>query len=80
MPLIEPKHLKWGITLLALGFFTGRKFTGWSSGSWQCLADPGSAFDAIIESALSAIYGERAVSLQQLAATFRRGDLLEFLG
>lgn len=32
-----------------------------------------------IASALSAIYGERDISLQQLSATFRRGDLLEFL-
>lgn len=33
-----------------------------------------------VESALLACYGDRPVSLQQLAATFRRGDLLEMLG
>ena len=33
-----------------------------------------------VESALLACYGDRQVSLQQLAATFRRGDLLEMLG
>ncbi|WP_019895092.1 AIPR family protein [Hydrogenovibrio halophilus] len=32
-----------------------------------------------IKQALSQIYGEREISLQQLSATFRRGDLLEFL-
>ena len=32
-----------------------------------------------VESALRACYGDRPVSLQQLAATFRRGDLLEML-
>lgn len=32
-----------------------------------------------LNTALTQIYGERAVSLQQLSATFRRGDLLEFL-
>jgi len=32
-----------------------------------------------IEKALSACYGERHISLQQLSATFRRGDLLEML-
>lgn len=32
-----------------------------------------------LEKALTEIYGERQVSLQQLSATFRRGDLLEFL-
>ena len=38
--------------------------------------------DAIqsLKDALKACYGERAVSLQQLSATFRRGDLLEMLG
>ena len=37
--------------------------------------------DAIqaLENALKACYGDRAVSLQQLSATFRRGDLLEML-
>ena len=30
-------------------------------------------------SELGEIYGERKISLQQLSATFRRGDLLEFL-
>ena len=37
--------------------------------------------DAIerIRAAIVACYGERTVSLQQLAATFRRGDLLELL-
>jgi len=29
---------------------------------------------------LKACYGLREVSLQQLSATFRRGDLLEMLG
>ena len=33
-----------------------------------------------LEKALKDCYGERAVSLQQLSATFRRGDLLEMLG
>lgn len=32
-----------------------------------------------LQKALTEIYGERQVSLQQLSATFRRGDLLEFL-
>lgn len=32
-----------------------------------------------LTAALSQIYGARLVSLQQLSATFRRGDLLEFL-
>ena len=32
-----------------------------------------------VESALRACYGDRPVSLQQLSATFRRGDLLEML-
>ena len=36
------------------------------------------AMDALAE-ALRACYGDREVSLQQLAATFRRGDLLEML-
>jgi len=37
--------------------------------------------DAIkrIDNALTALYGERDISLQQLSATFRRGDLLEVL-
>jgi hypothetical protein len=30
--------------------------------------------------ALKACYGKREISLQQLSATFRRGDLLEMLG
>lgn len=34
---------------------------------------------ASIQSALRQIYGQRNISLQQLSATFRRGDLLEFL-
>ncbi len=34
----------------------------------------------LLKDALKACYGERAVSLQQLSATFRRGDLLEMLG
>jgi hypothetical protein len=33
-----------------------------------------------ISTALRECYGERPVSLQQLSATFRRGDLLEMLG
>uniref|UniRef100_Q3ASJ1 Possible abortive infection phage resistance protein n=1 Tax=Chlorobium chlorochromatii (strain CaD3) TaxID=340177 RepID=Q3ASJ1_CHLCH len=33
-----------------------------------------------VKEALTACYGEREVSLQQLSATFRRGDLLEMLG
>jgi hypothetical protein len=33
----------------------------------------------ILRKALSNLYGPRQVSLQQLAATFRRGDLMEFL-
>lgn len=32
-----------------------------------------------VEEALKACYGDRVVSLQQLSATFRRGDLLEYL-
>lgn len=32
-----------------------------------------------LKAALTKIYGERDISLQQLSATFRRGDLLEFL-
>lgn len=32
-----------------------------------------------LENALKEIYGARTISLQQLSATFRRGDLLEFL-
>ena len=32
-----------------------------------------------VTDALVACYGDREVSLQQLAATFRRGDLLEML-
>lgn len=32
-----------------------------------------------LQNALTQIYGKRHVSLQQLSATFRRGDLLEFL-
>ena len=32
-----------------------------------------------IERALISCYGEREISLQQLSATFRRGDLLEML-
>lgn len=32
-----------------------------------------------VESALKALYGEHEVSLQQLSATFRRGDLIETL-
>ena len=34
---------------------------------------------ADITDALKACYGERDISLQQLSATFRRGDLLEML-
>lgn len=34
---------------------------------------------AQLDTALKQIYGTRQVSLQQLSATFRRGDLLEFL-
>jgi hypothetical protein len=34
---------------------------------------------ASIQQALVQIYGGRDISLQQLSATFRRGDLLEFL-
>jgi hypothetical protein len=33
-----------------------------------------------VSAALKACYGDRAISLQQLSATFRRGDLLEMLG
>ncbi|MGC8451414.1 MAG: hypothetical protein ACL9RN_00090 [Cylindrospermopsis raciborskii] len=32
-----------------------------------------------IEYALNSLYGGNLVSLQQLSATFRRGDLLKFL-
>lgn len=32
-----------------------------------------------LQTALTNLYGDRKVSLQQLSATFRRGDLLEFL-
>ena len=32
-----------------------------------------------IQQALEALYGKRAISLQQLSATFRRGDLIEWL-
>ena len=32
-----------------------------------------------IQSALEACYGNRPISLQQLSATFRRGDLLTIL-
>lgn len=32
-----------------------------------------------LQAALTEIYGDREISLQQLSATFRRGDLLEFL-
>lgn len=32
-----------------------------------------------LENALTACYGDRDVLLQQLSATFRRGDLLEML-
>ena len=32
-----------------------------------------------LQAALTEIYGGREISLQQLSATFRRGDLLEFL-
>jgi hypothetical protein len=34
---------------------------------------------AEIKKALLACYGDRPISLQQLSATFRRGDLLEML-
>ena len=33
-----------------------------------------------LQQALRRLYGEQPVSLQRLAATFRRGDLLEYLG
>ena len=33
-----------------------------------------------VTDALKACYGDREISLQQLSATFRRGDLLEMLG
>ena len=33
-----------------------------------------------VTGALKQCYGDREVSLQQLSATFRRGDLLEMLG
>jgi hypothetical protein len=32
-----------------------------------------------ISEALTALYGEREISLQQLSATFRRGDLMQYL-
>src|SRR5690606_20735248 len=34
---------------------------------------------AKLKQALGLLYGKKAVSLQQLAATFRRGDLFEYL-
>ena len=34
---------------------------------------------SVLAWSIRACYGEREVSLQQLAATFRRGDLLEML-
>ena len=37
------------------------------------------AIDQVTES-LKTCYGDREISLQQLSATFRRGDLLEMLG
>ena len=47
------------------------------------LSDNGDRYYALaiglLEAALVACYGNREVSLQQLAATFRRGDLLEML-
>ena len=47
------------------------------------LAEDGDRYYALavesVEAALVACYGDRQVSLQQLAATFRRGDLLEML-
>ena len=33
-----------------------------------------------VDDALNVCYGKRDISLQQLSATFRRGDLLEMLG
>lgn len=33
-----------------------------------------------IQSALNNLYGENEISLQQLSATFRRGDLMQYLG
>jgi len=33
----------------------------------------------MISAALKNLYGERIISLQQLSATFRRGDLLEYI-
>lgn len=33
-----------------------------------------------VMAALKSCYGDREISLQQLSATFRRGDLLEMLG
>lgn len=36
--------------------------------------------NAKLDSALKECYGDREISLQQLSATFRRGDLLEMLG
>jgi hypothetical protein len=33
-----------------------------------------------VDDALKRCYGDRDISLQQLSATFRRGDLLEMLG
>ena len=32
-----------------------------------------------VQNALNTFYGQREISLQQLAATFRRGDLMEML-
>ena len=47
------------------------------------LTDDGDRYYALaisaVQAALEVCYGERQVSLQQLAATFRRGDLLEML-
>jgi hypothetical protein len=45
----------------------------------QNVADLINEAATLLEKALTEIYGERQVSLQQLSATFRRGDLLEFL-
>ena len=33
----------------------------------------------VIEKALERLYGERSISLQQLSATFRRGDLFWYM-
>lgn len=46
-------------------------------------AGKGEYYDGAVEKvqgALRACYGDREISLQQLSATFRRGDLLEMLG